>query len=355
MLANTDSIQVSFGVAGPSAGVSMTNTDLSPVVPSITEPPGALALGLDVGGTKLAAGLVAADGGVRAFATVPTQVTDGPDQVVRRLCALAAGVLADAGITSADVCGAGIGCCGPVNAHTGVVHEPPNLTGWRDVPLADLVGAALDLPVWVENDATAATVGEWRFGAGRGATDLVYLTVSTGVGGGIVAGGTVLRGSNGNGGEPGHVVVVPDGRRCNCGSAGCLEAYVSGTAIADRARERLAAGEPSVLAGLPVLTAEVVATAAGAGDRLADEVWRETTDLLGSAVVGLVNLFEPQLVVLGGGVTRTGEQLLGPVRARVRALAMRPAARTVGIRLATLGERVGVVGAAAVAHARAGV
>jgi glucokinase len=331
----------------------MTETDLSlaGLVPSITAPSGELALGLDIGGTKLAAGLVTADGEVRAFATVPTPVTEGPAQVVRRLCALASDVLADAG----RVRGIGIGCCGPVNAHTGVVHSPPNLTGWLDVPLADMVGAALGMPVWVENDATAATVGEWRFGAGRSATDMVYLTISTGVGGGIVAGGTVLRGSSGNGGEPGHVVVVPDGRRCNCGSAGCLEAYVSGTAIANRARERLAAGEPSSLAGVPVLSAEVVAVAAGAGDRLAREVWRETTDLLGSAVVGFVNLFEPQFVVLGGGVTRTGEQLLGPVRARVRALAMGPAARMVGIRLATLGERVGVVGAAAVAHARAAV
>ena len=329
----------------------MTNTDLSVagLVPSVTAP-GGLALGLDIGGTKLAAGLVTADGAVRAFATVPTRVTEGPERVVRRLCALAAEVLADA--DTVDVHGVGIGCCGPVNAHTGVVHSPPNLTGWQDVPLADMVTAALDLPVYVENDATAATVGEWRFGAGRGATDMVYLTISTGVGGGIVAGGTVLRGSSGNGGEPGHVVVVPDGRRCGCGSAGCLEAYVSGTAIASRARERLAAGEASVLNDVPVLTAEVVAAAAGAGDQLAGQVWRETTDLLGSAVVGFVNLFEPQLVVLGGGVTRTGEQLLGPVRARVRALAMRPAAAAVEVRSATLGARVGVVGAAAVVHAR---
>jgi glucokinase len=330
----------------------MTNTDVSVGDRLADAGPGALALGLDVGGTKLAAGLVTADGDVRAFATVPTLVAEGPDQVVRRLCALAGQVLAEAGGIAEDVCGVGIGCCGPVNAHTGVVHEPPNLTGWCDVPLATMVSAALDLPTWVENDATAATVGEWRFGAGHGATDMVYLTISTGVGGGIVAGGTVLRGSSGNGGEPGHIVVVPDGRRCNCGSAGCLEAYVSGTAIADRARQRLAAGESSTLAAMPVLTAEVVAAAAGAGDRLAGEVWRETTDLLGSAVVGLVNLFEPQVVVLGGGVTRTGEQLLAPVRSRVRALAMGPAARAVRITLATLGERVGVVGAAAVAHAR---
>jgi glucokinase len=309
-----------------------------------------LALGLDVGGTKLAVGLVAADGEVAAFATAPTVVAEGPERVVDRLCRLTHKLLADAGVHAADVRGAGVGCCGPVNAKTGVVHDPPNLVGWRNVPLADMVADAIGLPTWVENDATAATVGEWRFGAGKDATDMIYLTISTGVGGGVVAGGSVLRGGSGNGGEPGHLIVVPDGRRCGCGSSGCLEAYVSGTAIADRARERLAAGEPSVLAG--EITAEGVARAAGAGDRLAGEVWQETTDLLGCAIVGLVNLFEPELVVLGGGVTRTGEQLLGPVRARVRELVMGPAAHAVQIRQATLGDRVGVVGAAAVAHTR---
>lgn len=313
----------------------------------------ALALGLDVGGTKLAVGLVDADGEVRAFATAPTVVADGPERVVERLCRLTTQLLANAGVARSDVCGVGVGCCGPVNARTGVVGDPPNLVGWRDVPLGGMVARAVGLPVWVENDATAATVGEWRFGAGQGTTDMVYLTISTGVGGGIVAGGTVLRGGSGNGGEPGHMIVVPDGRKCNCGSLGCLEAYVSGTSIANRARERLAAGERSTLASVPEITAAVVAVEAGAGDRLATEIWRETTDLLGSAVVGLVNLFEPELVVLGGGVTRTGEQLLAPVRARVRDLAMRPAANTVRIGLATLGERVGVVGAAAVAHTRA--
>ncbi|HEX4705417.1 MAG TPA: ROK family protein [Pseudonocardiaceae bacterium] len=321
--------------------------------PPVAVRPGALALGLDVGGTKLAAGLVTPAGKVRAFATVPTAAADGPDRVVARLCRLAGRLLADTGVRRAELCGVGIGCCGPVNAHTGIVYDPPNLTGWRDIPLAGMVADAVGRPAWVENDATAATVGEWRFGAGRGATDMVYLTISTGVGGGVVAGGTVLRGSSGNGGEPGHVVVVPGGRPCNCGSAGCLEAYVSGTAIADRARDRLAAGQPSTLRAVPVITAEVVAAEAGAGDRLAGEIWRETTDLLGSAVVGLVNLFEPEYVVLGGGVSRTGEQLLAPVRSKVRGSAMRPAATTVDIRLATLGDRVGVVGAAAVAHARA--
>jgi glucokinase len=323
------------------------------VVVSAPAPGGsALALGLDVGGTKLAAGLVTSEGDVVAFDAVPTGVADGPTRVVERLCGLASRMVERASAHGGGVLGVGIGCCGPVDSRTGIVYDPPNLAGWRDVPLADLLAGALGLPVWVENDATAATVGEWRFGAGRGASDLVYLTISTGVGGGVVAGGSVLRGGSGNGGEPGHVVVVPDGRACGCGVRGCLEAYVSGTAIADRARERIATGRASSLTAWPEITAAAVAAEAGAGDALAAEVWRETTDLLGSAVAGLVNIFEPEVVVLGGGVTRTGEQLLGPVRDRVRALALRPAGSTVRLRTATLGDRVGVVGAAAVAHTR---
>lgn len=313
-----------------------------------------LALGLDVGGTKLAAGLVDAGGRVLAFETAPTRPAGSPGDpttVLDRLCLLARGVLA--GVDPGRLCGVGIACCGPVNARTGLVYDPPNLPGWCDVPVAELVGRGLGLPAWVENDATAATMGEWRHGAGVGARDLVYLTISTGVGGGVVAGGALLRGGGGNGGEPGHVIVVPGGRRCGCGTLGCLEAYVSGTGIAARAAERLAAGEGSSLAGAPALGAAVVAAHAGAGDPLAAAVWRETTDLLGSAISGLVNVFEPELVILGGGVARTGEQLLGPVRERVRALALRPAGATVRIVRAALDDRVGVVGAAAVAHTRA--
>jgi glucokinase len=325
--------------------------DEGSVDPLECAPMARLALGIDVGGTKLAAGVVTADGEVVAFATAPTGAEDGPDRVVARLCRLSRQVLD--GVRRADVCGIGVGCCGPVNAVTGVVHEPPNLTGWCDVPLAAMLGDAIGLPAWVENDATAATTGEWLFGAGQDATDLVYLTISTGVGGGIVAGGRVLRGGTGNGGEPGHMIVVPGGRPCGCGSFGCLEAYVSGTAIACRARERLAKGERSTLSEAQAITAAAVAGAAAAGDALAAEIWHETTDLLGSAVVGLVNIFEPQLVVLGGGVSRTGNRLLDPVRAKVTSHAMRPAAARVNVVPAMLGERVGVVGAAAVAMTKA--
>ena len=192
----------------------------------------------------------------------------------------------------------------------------------------------------LENDATAAAAGEHRFGAGRGTSHMVYLTISTGVGGGAVVDGRLFRGGAGNGGELGHVTVDWHGRTCHgCGRRGCLEAYASGTSIAERARE----------AGLAASSAEEVAAAARAGDPIAHTVWAETTEALACGLTSIVNAFEPERVVLGGGVTRAGDQLLAPVRERVRADALGPAAATADIVLSELGDRVGVVGAAAVA------
>ena len=179
---------------------------------------------------------------------------------------------------------------------------------------------------------------------------MVYLTISTGIGGGLVLGGRLHGGAAGNGGEMGHLVVRPDGRDCSCPRRGCIEAYASGTNIARRAEERLASGEVSELGALGTpLTAADVSRLATLGDALALSVWRETVELLGQAVTDLVNVLEPDVVVLGGGVTRAGAMLLDPVREIVAGSAMGPAARAVRIELAGLGDVVGVVGAGAVA------
>jgi len=211
--------------------------------------------------------------------------------------------------------------------------------------VAELAEQAFGLPVALENDATAAAAGEHRYGAGSGTRHMVYLTISTGVGGGIVIDGRLYRGATGNGGELGHVTVDCVGRLCRgCGRRGCLEAYVSGTSIMERAHE----------AGLEGATAADVAAAARAGDPVATEVWDETTNFLACGLTSIVNLFEPELVVVGGGVSRSGEQLLGPVREGVRAHAMGPAGRAANIVLSALGDQVGVIGAAAIAFDRVG-
>ncbi len=306
--------------------------------------PGPL-LGLDIGGTKIAAGVVDADGAVQGFLVAPTDAARGPEDGLARLFELGRSSIATSRIPWEDVEAVGIGCGGPLDPALGVLIAPLHLPGWEDVPITDLATVAFERPSVLENDATAAAAGEHRYGAGRGTRNMIYLTVSTGIGGGVVIDGSLFRGSTGNGGELGHVTVDWHGRECRgCGRRGCLEAYASGTSIAERAQE----------AGMVGATATDVSEAALAGDVVATKVWSETCEALACGVTSLANLFEPELVVIGGGVSRAGEQLLGPVRELVHAQAIDPPGRKVGIVQAALGEAVGVVGAAAVAYERLG-
>ncbi|MEV0286321.1 MULTISPECIES: ROK family protein [unclassified Kribbella] len=329
-------------------------------------------LALDVGGTKLAAGVVSADGTARSFCQVETAVDEGPAAVVKRLLDLGEQALTEAGSvpvaavagsgiaptvagtgTAAAVAGqvaaVGVGCGGPLDPRTGVILGPPGLPGWDHVPLGSLVADRFGLPAYVENDATAAALGEYRWG-GWDVRNLVYLTVSTGFGGGVVADGKLFHGAADQGGELGHVVVDWQGRQCGCGARGCAEAYVSGTSIARRAAEAVMAG--SSLAVLPAITARDVAEHAAAGDPVARAVWDETTAILGRMVAVLINVCEPELVVLGGGVTRAGDQLLAPVRDAALRQAMPPAAAACDVVLSRHGDAVGVLGAAAIAFDR---
>ncbi|HZR94150.1 MAG TPA: ROK family protein [Gaiellaceae bacterium] len=295
-------------------------------------------LGLDIGGTKLAAGVVDADGHVHGFAVAPSEPERGSDDGLTRLFELGRRALEASGLAVDSI---GIGCGGPLDSEKGVLVAPLHLTGWRDVPVVELAERAFGVRAVLDNDATAAAAAEHRFGAGRGTQSMVYLTLSTGVGGGVVLDGRVFRGSTGNGGELGHVTIDWRGRPCRgCGRRGCLEAYVSGTSIAERAEE----------AGLRGATAADVADAARVGDPAAAKVWRETCEALASGITSIANLFEPELVVVGGGVSRQGEHLLGPVRELVEAKVI----HAVRVVQSSLGDRVGVAGAAAVAFERLG-
>jgi glucokinase len=312
-------------------------------------------LALDVGGTKLAAGVVSADGTVQSFCQIETAVGEGPAAVVKRLLDLGEHALAESGLVSvaggSGVAAVGIGCGGPLDPRTGVILGPPGLPGWDDVPLGRMVADRFGLPTYVENDATAAALGEYRWG-GWDVRSMVYLTVSTGFGGGVVIDGKLFRGAAGQGGELGHVVVDWQGRQCGCGARGCAEAYVSGTAIARRATEAVTERQDSSLAQLAAITAKDVAEQALAGDELARALWDETTAMLGRMVAVLINVCEPELVVLGGGVTRAGRQLLDPVREAALRQAMPPAAAACDVALSHHGDAVGVLGAAAIAYER---
>lgn len=305
-------------------------------------------LAFDIGGTKLAVAVVTVDGATHGLVVEPTVRDEGPDAVIKRMFEMGRRAVADARLT--DPVGAvGFACGGPLDAKAGVLLCPPHLPGWIDIPLGELAAREFGVPFALENDATAGALAEYRFGAARGTATMVFLTISTGVGGGAVIDGRLHRGAAGNGGEFGHVAVRPGGRLCSCGRFGCVEAYASGTAIAQRAAEACEAGRPSVLSQLPTIAAEDVVRAAADGDELAVELWNETTDLLGIALTDIVNIIEPEIVVLGGGVTRAGAMLLDPVMTVVARDAMGPAASATRIERATLGDIVGVVGAGVVA------
>jgi glucokinase len=311
-------------------------------------------LALDVGGTKLAAGVVQGDGTVRSKLVAPSHRETGPAAMIERHIALGREAIEASDVAPAHIRAVGIACGGPLDPARGIIQSPPNLPGWDDIPLVAIVSEAFDRPTVVDNDATACAIAEWWFGSGRtrDARHLVYLTISTGVGGGLILDGRVYRGAALNAGELGHLTIDYRGRPCGCGRRGCLEAYASGTNIAARAQEALATGEISSLRDRPQVRAEDVAADARAGDALANRIWDETMAMLGSALANILDVFNPQLIVLGGGVTRAGDQLLQPVREIAMRDAMAPAAGAADIVLAELGEDLGVVSAAAVAFER---
>ncbi|MBW3623384.1 MAG: ROK family protein [Armatimonadetes bacterium] len=313
---------------------------------------------LDIGGTKLAVGVTDAEGRVRGQSRAPTDTSLGPEAVCDRLLAMLreAHDEADAEIPLAGV---GVGCGGPLDRATGRIITVPNMPGWDGFPLRAYLEERLGLPVALDNDANAAALGEALYGAGRGSSHVCYFTVSTGIGGGIVVNGSLYRGATELAGEFGHQVILPDGPRCPCGKNGCLEALASGTSIARRARERLAAGACSSvrMAGdsrFTSVTAARLADAARDGDPFALDLWEETGFYLGLGIVNVIHLLNPNVVVIGGGVASAGDLLFRPVRRTVRARGMAPLVDACRIVPAALGQDVGIVGAAALAMENSG-
>jgi len=294
--------------------------------------------------------MVRADGKeVAALRVKPTLPGRGPSAVVRDVVGMAKEstneVIRQGGKAPLGI---GIGCPGPLDRNSGTVIVTPNL-GWRHYPVREEVAGALRLPASLDNDANCATYGEWWRGAARGADPVVGVTLGTGVGGGLILGGNLLRGVSGAAGAIGHTIVDMDGRRCGCGSRGCLEAYASGPAIVAQARERLqnrCGG--SLLAELDEFTAEQVFDAAAKGDRLAEEVVRNTARALGAGMAGLVNLLNPEVIVVLGGVAGSGNLLIDPVRAEVVRRSFKVAHGSCRIALGELGMAAGVVGAAGI-------
>ncbi len=317
----------------------------------MTAPPWLLAL--DFGGTKLSAALVEAGAREwRARRSIPSPA--GADARYDQSTLLA---LADELLAGERPRAIGVSFGGPVNAGTGLVILSHHVRGWENVPLRDQLQARFGRPVSMDNDANAAALGEWKFGAGRGCASLFYVTVSTGVGGGWILDGRIFRGVDGMAGEIGHTIADPGGPKCVCGRRGCVEAIAAGPNFARRTVERLMA-EPAVGAvlrelvsgNLEAVTAEHVARAAQAGDELAREMLVEAARALGFGLGTAITLMNPQRVVLGGGVTKSGELWWRTVREAARANAFRAPEMTVEIVPAALGDDAPLWGAVALAE-----
>lgn len=306
-------------------------------------------LAIDIGGTKLAAGIVDSEGRILARGEVPTLASEGLEPVLGRIVGLGRDLLSRPEVAGVRVQRIGVGCAGPVDLKAGVVFNPPNLPGWVRVPLSERIQQALGLPTVLENDANAAGLGEFRYGAGRGAQSIVYMTVSTGIGGGIILNGKVWHGLKDAAGEIGHMTVCPDGPLCGCGNRGCLEAMSSGPSIARRAREAVASGRQTRLSEMAKPTSSDVVRLAQVGDPVAGEVWAEAVKYLGIGVAAAITILAPERVVIGGGVTKAGDYLFQPLREQVRQRVKLVPVESVPILPAALGPDVGILGAAAVA------
>jgi glucokinase len=313
-------------------------------------------IGVDLGGTNIVVGAMPEDGSrVMAVRSEPTHSERGTEAVVDRIVAMIAGVISEVmnstGARPTDFLGVGVGAPGPLDREAGVVIVAPNL-GWRDFPLRDRVGDAIRLPVTLDNDANCATVGEWWRGAAQGANHVIGITIGTGIGGGVILDGKLFHGASDVAGEIGHTTIDSTGRYCKCGNYGCLEAYASGPAIALRAREALERNEESRLrllvnGNLEAITAATVYDAAREGDALAREIVRDTARFLGTGIANILNILNPDVVVIAGGVTQAGDSLFEPLRAEVLRRAFRPAVAACRIVPGTLPGTAGMVGAVA--------
>lgn len=308
-------------------------------------------LGVDIGGTKVIAAVADARCNLLSRVRKRTRFDSGGEVALRNVLAAAGEALRRSG--ASNVTAIGISCGGPLDGKAGRILRTPNLTGWENLPIVSIFEGEFAAQAFLDNDANAAALGEAARGAGRGKKSFAYFTVSTGIGGGFVTDGELVRGSTGNASEFGHQTLTADGPLCGCGNRGCLEALASGKSIARRARELIAQGSVpgrSLLIRMAdgdpgKLTAKDVAAAARKGDRAASAIWDEAVRYLGIGVANVVNILNPERVVIGGGVAKAGAILFGPLRRVVAQRALPDLSKSVDIVPADLGDDSGVAGA----------
>lgn len=316
-------------------------------------PEAKLVLGVDIGGTKIATVLASRCGEILHKVSLPTEADRGPDFGVARLTSMLRQNLAETGTLQHEIAGIGVACGSPMDAKRGIILGPPNLPRWNPVPIKEILETEFALFTALENDANAGALAEWLFGAGRGKRCIVYMTMGTGIGGGLILDGRLYRGANGNAGEVGHMRVVRrDGPMCGCGKRGCLEAFCSGPSIARRTREALAGIEGSAILemadSLENVSAEHLFAAARQGDPLALQLVDETAHYLGIGLANVVQALNPELIVLGTIATQQGDFLLDRVRRVVREETWPQMSDVVEILPSPLGSQVGDYGAISV-------
>ena len=308
-------------------------------------------LGVDIGGTSMRLALAHSPQRILAQRKVPTPSKESPQVVVETISRNARQLLDE--VDGSSIAVVGSTAPGPVDFEQGRVRNSPHLTQFIDVPFRDLLEEELAVPAVVDNDCNAGVLAEHRFGCGRDARNMLYITVSTGIGGGILADGEVYRGAVGAAGEVGHMAVDPDGPECGCGSSGCWEALASGTAITCEAKRRVEAGEDTSLRqvyDLGRLDPKAVHEAARRGDKVGSEVLEGAAFYLGVGLAGIVNIFNPELIVLGGGVTQIGDDILKPAFQVCRERAFPLHAHGLRLEVTRLGDEVSMLGALAMAE-----
>lgn len=311
------------------------------------------AVGVDLGGTKISAGLVDSTGRLLNKTKIGTEADKGPKHVIGNIIRSITAVSKDMGVKPKDIAGAGIGSPGPLDAAKGIIHFAPNLPGWKEIKLKDIVQKEFPFPVHVDNDANVAAYGENWTGAGKKVNYFLFVTLGTGVGGGLIVNNEIFHGTADSAMEIGHVTVFPDGRKCNCGNYGCLERYASATGIVITAKEFIAAGKKTLLTKT-VLSSKAVHDAALKKDKVAIDILTDAGRCLGIVIANTASLLNLDMVALGGNVAEAGEFIFKPVREEIKKRVLFPANRIKVVK-AKLGVDAGLIGAARLVFSNAGV
>lgn len=305
-------------------------------------------IGIDLGGTKINGALADLEGKILSQHTIPTNASEGEQAVLGRIFEVIEKLIKSASKSTEEIKSIGIGSPGPLDAKAGIIIFTPNLP-FRNFQLVTPIVERFNIPTYLDNDANVAAIGEYMLGAGKGTNNMVYITVSTGVGGGAILDGKIYRGSTSNALEVGHMTIVPDGPRCNCGNYGCIEALASGTAIARQAREALESGVDTALRGYEAVTSYEVFLAAQNGDKVAKEILDRSFNYLGIAVANIITSFDPEVFVIGGGVSKMGDMMFSKVQEVVNKRCFKSMSEFCKIVPAGLGTDAGVMGAVALA------